>query len=308
MGTMHITLSPLEACRPGSLFSLWRETAGDEERGRDQPGRAPATGTAVTSSVRSGSRGTLTPIQKEASVVRHRNSPGTHNDAVPPEAAPERSASTSATAQDPARAAEQEHLRRLVIHCLSGDGGAWQQLVASQHRRIYGMCYRFTGSSADAEDLTQEVFLKLYRALGSFDPAKGGFQTWIATLTRNLLVDHFRRTRQERVTESLDVCAGDGGDGPTRAEQLPDLRRNQHDGIAQLQLRAHIQHALQQVSPELREAVILRDLQDLDYRDIAAVLSVPEGTVKSRISRGRGELARILQREGMHGHAEGKVS
>ena len=96
----------------------------------------------------------------------------------------------------PEQEAAQETLARLVRQCMAGDQQAWQQLVVSQHRRIYAICYRFTGSGADAEDLTQELFLKLYRNLGSFDTHKGSFQTWIATLARNLLVDHFRRTRR----------------------------------------------------------------------------------------------------------------
>ena len=200
---------------------------------------------------------------------------------------------------DPARAAEQEQLRQLALACMAGDAGAWQQLVRLQHRRIYGICYRFTGSQADAEDLTQDVFIKLYRSLSSFDPAKGAFQTWIVTLTRNLLVDHFRRTRQDRATDSLDITLSDNGDGPTRADQLADTRSVQFESVDQQQMRVRIQNALKQISPELREAVILRDLEDLDYKEIAQVLRIPEGTVKSRISRGRAELARILQREGI---------
>ena len=244
-------------------------------------------------------RVTLTSSKPEETVLRIVDDPASRE---------RESAAPTAAVIDPARAAEQEQLRRLALACLSGDANAWQQLVASQHRRIYGICYRFTGSQTDAEDLTQDVFLKLYRSLASFDPAKGAFQTWITTLTRNLLVDHFRRTRQDRATDSLDVTYGDEGDGPTRAEQLPDHRPGQHASVAQQQLRARIQHALKQISPELREAVILRDLQDMDYKEIAAVLSVPEGTVKSRISRGRGELARILQREGLRSSAEARVS
>ncbi len=240
-------------------------------------------------------RVTLTPSKPEDTVLRIVNDPAPRGE----EAAP------TAAVIDPAKAAEQEMLRKLAAACLTGDASAWQQLVASQHRRIYGICYRFTGSQTDAEDLTQEVFLKLYRSLASFDPEKGALQTWITTLTRNLLVDHFRRTRQDRVTDSLDVPVGDDGEGPSRLEQLADGRPNQHQNVAQLQLRAKIQHALKQISPELREAVILRDLQDLDYREIAAVLRVPEGTVKSRISRGRAELARILQRDGMTSSVQG---
>ena len=296
-----MTISPLGS--PANLLaSLWPSPSSDaglsESIGAGAHFRAQKQRTTLSTTA---TRDTLPTFPNEAAtVVRSMDDPASR----PPDAAQ----AVSAAPLDPVRAAEQERLRHLVVHCLSGDPAAWQQLVSIQHRRIYGICYRFTGSTPDAEDLTQEVFLKLYRALGSFDPAKGAFQTWITTLTRNLLVDHFRRTRQERATDSLDVTVSGEEDGPTRAEQLPDNRRTQHDQIAQLQLRAHIQHALQQVSPELREAVILRDLQEMDYKEIAAVLRVPEGTVKSRISRGRGELARILQRDGTHGTAEGRAS
>jgi RNA polymerase sigma-70 factor (ECF subfamily) len=179
---------------------------------------------------------------------------------------------------------------------MAGDQQAWQQLVVSQHRRIYAICYRFTGSVGDAEDLTQDVFLKLYRNLASFDTHKGSFQTWITTLARNLLVDHFRRTRLDRATDSLDASASADEDGPSMADRLADPRPSQETHAAGLELKVRIQQALAQLSPELREAVVLRDLEDMDYKDIAQVLRIPEGTVKSRISRGRGELARLLQR------------
>lgn len=196
----------------------------------------------------------------------------------------------------PEQEAAQEAVAKLVRQCMAGDSHAWQQLVAVQHKRIYAICYRFTGSSTDAEDLTQEVFLKLYRNLASFDVQKGSFQTWITTLARNLLVDHFRRTRIDRVSDSLDASF-DGEDGsPTMADRLADHRPTQEQQVAGLQLKSQIQDALKQLSPELREAVILRDLEDMDYKEIAQVLHIPEGTVKSRISRGRGELARLLQR------------
>jgi RNA polymerase sigma-70 factor (ECF subfamily) len=196
----------------------------------------------------------------------------------------------------PEQEAEQEALARLVRQCMAGDQQAWQHLVVSQHRRIYAICYRFTGSASDAEDLTQELFLKLYRNLGSFDSHKGSFHTWIATLARNLLVDHFRRTRQDRATDSLDASLSIGEDAPSLADRLADPRPSQESHAAGLELKAAIQQALAQLSPELREAVILRDLEDMDYKEIAQVLRIPEGTVKSRISRGRGELARLLRR------------
>lgn len=208
---------------------------------------------------------------------------------------PWNAAAPSAPVMDAAKAQELEALHRLVYACLRGDSSAWQQLVVAQHRRVYGICYRFTGSPTDAEDLTQDVFLKVYKNLPGFDPEKGAFTTWLTTLTRNMLVDHFRRTRLDRATDSLDENLHDE-DGPTMAERLADTRPNQMEQVARQEMRARIQHALKQLSPELREAVILRDLQDMDYREIAAVLRVPEGTVKSRISRGRAELARMLGR------------
>ncbi len=182
---------------------------------------------------------------------------------------------------------------------MAGDPEAWQELVVSQHRRIYAICYRFTGSGTDAEDLTQEVFLKLYRNLASFDVERGSFQTWITTLARNLLVDHFRRTRLERASDSLDASFSGDNDGArvaNRMAELTDPHPSPETHAAGMELRVRIQQALAQLSPELREAVILRDLEDMDYKEIAQVLRIPEGTVKSRISRGRGELARLLHR------------
>jgi RNA polymerase sigma-70 factor (ECF subfamily) len=199
----------------------------------------------------------------------------------------------------PEQEAAQEALGRLARRCVAGDPQAWQQLVVSQHRRIYAICYRFTGSATDAEDLTQDVFLKLYRNLASFDVERGSFQTWITTLARNLLVDHFRRTRLERATDSLDASFSSDDGGATLADRMaeltdPGLSPEAH--AAGMELKVSIQQALAQLSPELREAVVLRDLEDMDYKEIAQVLRIPEGTVKSRISRGRGELARLLQR------------
>ncbi len=165
----------------------------------------------------------------------------------------------------------------------------------AQQRRIYALCYRFTASSHDAEDLTQDVFIKVYANLRSFDAAKGSFHTWITTLTRNLLVDHFRRSRQQRATDSIDAGWDQGNEAP-HSEPVVDQRTTPLQHAVQNQLERMVQSALAKVSPELREAVILRDLQDMDYKEIAEVLAIPQGTVKSRISRGRAELARLLER------------
>jgi RNA polymerase sigma-70 factor (ECF subfamily) len=184
----------------------------------------------------------------------------------------------------------------LVRRCLSGDAVAWEEIVQRYHRRIYNICYRFAGSPDDAQDLTQEVFIKMYRTLNSYDLGRGAFMTWVTTVTRNLLVDHFRKSKQDRMTDSLDTVASEHEDAMPLSEQIPDKAAPPDSGVQSRETREAVHRALQKLSPELREAVILRDLQDMDYREIAGVLRVPEGTVKSRINRGRAELARLLQR------------
>ncbi len=184
----------------------------------------------------------------------------------------------------------------LVARCMAGDSGAWELLVRQNNRRVFNLCYRFTGSMADSEDLTQEAFIKIYRTLGSFDPDKAAFTTWMTTVTRNLLVDHFRRTKQERATDSIDSAPEGDDDAPKLSERLQDTGLRPDERVEAKEKQKLVHKALQELSPELREAVILRDLQDMDYKEIATALKVPEGTVKSRINRGRAELARVLQR------------
>jgi RNA polymerase sigma-70 factor, ECF subfamily len=191
---------------------------------------------------------------------------------------------------------DNQAVNALVRRCVSGDAAAWQEIVQQYHRRIYNICYRFSGSADDASDLAQEVFIKMYRTLSTFDTSRASFMTWVTTVTRNLLVDHFRKGKYDRVTDSLDATPGNQEDGLTLADQLEDKSASPETKVRSQETQKLVHEALRRLSPELREAVILRDLQDLDYKDIAKVLNVPEGTVKSRINRGRTELARLLQR------------
>ena len=184
----------------------------------------------------------------------------------------------------------------LVRRCISGDSSAWEEIVQRHHRRIYNICYRFSGDADDAQDLTQEVFIKMYRTLNTYESSKGAFMTWVTTITRNLLVDHFRKSKYDRVTDSLDTTSSEHEDAQPLGEQIADTSRAPDAHVQSRETRDAVHEALQKLSPELREAVILRDLQDMDYKDIAGALKVPEGTVKSRINRGRAELARLLQR------------
>jgi RNA polymerase sigma-70 factor, ECF subfamily len=178
---------------------------------------------------------------------------------------------------------------QLVERCLAGDEPAWEDLVKGHTRRVYSICYRFTGNDSEAQDLTQEVFLRIFRSLRSFRAGEGSFSVWLTRLSRNLLIDHYRRTKSERSTDSIE-------------EQLPMLEEKsamsaRADGmLAGREASELLQHALQKLSPELRETVILRDLEELEYKEIADILRVPEGTVKSRLNRGRAELGRLLRR------------
>ena len=183
----------------------------------------------------------------------------------------------------------------LVRRCITGDAVAWEEIVRTYNRRIYNICYRFAGSGDDAEDLTQEVFIKMYRTLTTYDHTKGAFATWVTTITRNLLVDHFRKGKQQRLTDSIDATS-EHEDAVPLSEQIQDQSAPPDARVRSREVGETVHAALGKLSPELREAVILRDLQDMDYKEIAVTLKVPEGTVKSRINRGRVELARLLQR------------
>lgn len=178
----------------------------------------------------------------------------------------------------------------LVARCLGGDESAWEELVRVHSRRVYGLCFRFTNSGSEAQDLTQEVFLRVFRTLKTFRATEGSFATWLTRVTRNLLIDNYRRTRQERVTDSIEeqlpVIEEEGAAASVKPDQM----------LAGREATEILQAALQTLSPDLREAVILRDLQEMEYREIANVLEIPEGTVKSRINRGRAELARRLKK------------
>ena len=179
----------------------------------------------------------------------------------------------------------------LVSRCLRGDEAAWEELVRVHTRKVYGLCYRFTGSGSEAQDLTQEVFLRVFRTVKTFRSTEGSFGTWLARVTRNLLIDHYRRTRQERVTDSIEEQLPMIEDAGAATSTRPD------HAVAGREASEILQATLQKLSPDLREAVILRDLQEMEYREIAEVLQIPEGTVKSRINRGRAELARLLRKQ-----------
>lgn len=179
--------------------------------------------------------------------------------------------------------------RELVKRCITGQDAAWEALLQIHTHRIYNFCYRFTGRYEDAEDLTQEIFIKVFQTLKTYDETQAAFSTWLNRVARNHLIDHYRRRQKDRKTASLDEQL-------LWLEETPDRDENSLARIERQERRERVQAALDRIAPDLREAVILRDFQDMDYAEIAQVLEIPEGTVKSRIYRGRLELGRVLKR------------
>jgi RNA polymerase sigma-70 factor (ECF subfamily) len=174
----------------------------------------------------------------------------------------------------------------LVERCLQGDQAAWNQIVRMHWRKVFNLAYKL-GRHDEAEDLTQDIFLRIFKALHTFD-RRANFQTWLISISRNLCIDHYRSLRKERETMARDVDAADLT--PASPDRGPDRQLEQSD------LKELIRQALAALPDNLREAVVLRDLQEFSYLEIAERLHLPEGTVKSRINRGRLELARQVTR------------
>jgi len=171
----------------------------------------------------------------------------------------------------------------LIQRCLSGDQAAWEAIVRQYRRKVFNTAYKFVGKHDEAEDLTQDIFLKIYKSLNTFD-RRANFQTWLISVSRNLCIDHYRSVRKERETIDRGVDAADLS--PASTEAGPVAQLEQRDRVTLLR------QALAELPDTLRTAVVMRDLQELSYHEIAEKLQLPEGTVKSRINRGRTELAR----------------
>lgn len=173
----------------------------------------------------------------------------------------------------------------LVPRCRGGDEAAWRALVSLHTRRVFALAYRFTGRVDEAEDLTQEVFVKVYQTLDRYRQGDGSFGSWLMAVARNHAIDHYRRRRQDalRHAEEPEVLDGvaSGDEGPLRSLERAERVRLVHRGLRAL-------------PEELRAPLILCDLQGLPYEEVAETLQIPLGTVKSRINRGRLELAKRL--------------
>jgi RNA polymerase sigma-70 factor (ECF subfamily) len=176
--------------------------------------------------------------------------------------------------------------RILVQACLEGREDAWESMVGLYGKRIFNICLRFERNIEEAEDLTQEIFVRIYRSLKSFRYDSGSFQCWIFSIARNLAIDHYRKKGRmqpllgSQVMETLHL-EDDRTPSPSAALEHSEARR-------------YLSQALIELSPVLRNALILRDLHGMSYQQVAMATGVTEGTVKSRVFRARLHLSKII--------------
>lgn len=185
-----------------------------------------------------------------------------------------------------------ERDRNLVDKCLRGDESAWETIIRLYGKRILNLCFRFTRRRDEAEDLVQDIFIRAYRTLRTFRSETGTFHHWLFRLGRNLIIDHYRREKR---------LAGYMGSETVESLALEDVRTPSPLRIAeQAETAQFVMDGLKRLSTELREAVLLRDIEGLTYQEIARMAGISEGTIKSRVSRGRLQLARALVRRREH--------
>jgi RNA polymerase sigma-70 factor (ECF subfamily) len=177
-------------------------------------------------------------------------------------------------------------IEAIIQRAGDGDQAAWDTIVRTYWRKVFNVAYRFVGTYDEAEDLTQEIFLKVFRSLNTFD-RRANFQTWLISVSRNFCIDRYRSGRRDREVFAREV------DASTVQAEAPGL--NPYARVELQDRVAMLREALRALSPPLRSAVLLRDIHELSYQEIADQLGIAEGTVKSRINRGRAELARQIE-------------
>ena len=179
----------------------------------------------------------------------------------------------------------------LARRCARGDEEAWRVLVGRFQRKVWHVAYQFTGRADEAEELTQEIFLHLLSALRTFDRS-GSLPAWLQRVARNYAIDHYRRRRRERSM----VVDGEESEELVAVARDTAVGNDPHRALEEKDLAAFLRQSIDRLPSELGQAVLLRDLQEMTYEEMATVLEIPLGTVKSRINRGRLELAKLLKR------------
>ena len=180
--------------------------------------------------------------------------------------------------------------KHILARARRGDLAAFEELVRRTEKRVYAVALRSSGSPEDAADITQEVFLRAWRSIEDFR-GDSGFSTWLFRITANLCVDFARHRQAQPQTQPL--VGEDDAERP-----IPDTAPTPEEHLENSELGRELAAALDEISEEHRRIVLLRDVSGLSYTEIAEVLEISEGTVKSRLSRARIALRTILQKRG----------
>lgn len=174
-------------------------------------------------------------------------------------------------------------VNELIGRCRHGDRQAWNMIINSYSRAVYNIALNFIGDKDMASDITQDIFVKLYQNLDKFKD-DGNFSSWLFTLSRNYCIDFWRKNKRHLQTRDIDEYMA-------ISDETPEDEAVRHSEIARLR------QAMFLLPPEARMFLIMRDILNQSYQEIAEKLGVPEGTVKSRINRGRLKLVQLLARK-----------
>ncbi len=178
--------------------------------------------------------------------------------------------------------------KALIKRCLNGDDTAWSFLVTRYSALIYNIAFRFMWNRERSEDLTQDIFLKIFTALRTYDETKD-FKSWICRIAKNQCIDEYRKRKPESTDISID------------SNETPDLQFDgtPHSVLESDERTAMVGNALSKLGGDMRTVIALRDIYGHSYDEISSMTGIAVGTVKSRINRGRIELAKILRKEGV---------
>jgi len=193
----------------------------------------------------------------------------------------------------------------LIERCRAGEQAAFEEMVAIYHRRVWSIAYQMSGDPDDADDITQETFVRVYRAIGKFRE-RSSFTTWLHRITLNLCTDFLRRRRRHYDTISLDLFDAEGCGEVRQTPVAAGSPAGTHNPSASplreaetAELRAKLREAILSLPEHYRAVIVLRDIEGMSYREIASVLACPEGTVMSRLF-----YAKRALREKLRGYVE----
>ncbi|MCP4157992.1 MAG: RNA polymerase sigma factor [bacterium] len=180
-------------------------------------------------------------------------------------------------------------INEMIRQLKTGNTEAWNMMVAKYSKKVYNLALNFAGNRDDASDITQDIFLKVYNNIDKFQQERN-FDSWLLRLSKNYCIDYYRKSKHYRQKLELNEALYDGA--------IHDDMKTPEDTVVKNDEIKYLRKKLQQLSPDVRALIIMRDIQNYSYQDIAVELELPLGTIKSRINRARVKLAKIVLDDG----------